>query len=463
MNILLIATYELGRQSFGLASAAAWLEREGMTVQSVDSALTPLPAEHVEAADLIAFYLPMHTATRLAAELIETVKLLNSDAHICCVGLYAPVNESFLRRIGADSILGGEFEEGLLSICRRLGQSRNGNRKHPGAEAAFQQVEPVTSLNRQNFIIPQREGLPPLSDYAQLCCNGKPARITGYTETTRGCKYLCRHCPVVPVYQGKFRVVQQDVVMEDIRQQVEAGAAHITFGDPDFFNGPGHVLPIVEALHNQFPEITYDVTIKIEHLLKHQQHLPVLKSTGCAIITSAVESADNQILDIFDKGHTREDFIEAAALLESNGLVLNPTFVTFTPWTTLENYRDLLRLIHQLGLVSNVSPVQYAIRLLIPNGSRLLEWPGIDALIGDFNESRLTYEWQHQDPKVDKLFDEISTLVTPGHISIADRRSVFLKIWKLVHSLIGEPPPDLPEQYHLDRTEIPYLNEPWYC
>ncbi|MCB0079236.1 MAG: radical SAM protein, partial [Anaerolineales bacterium] len=168
-------------------------------------------------------------------------------------------------------------------------------------------------------------------------------RITGYVEATRGCKHTCRHCPIVPVYNGRFRVVQKEVVLADIRQQVEMGAQHITFGDPDFLNGPGHVLPIVNALHREFPKVTYDVTIKIEHLLKYQKHLPRLRDTGCLLVTSAVEAVDDRILSIFDKGHTRSDFIRAVRLLDEVGLALNPTFVAFNPWITLEGYRDLLQ------------------------------------------------------------------------------------------------------------------------
>ena len=89
-------------------------------------------------------------------------------------------------------------------------------------------------------------------------------------------------------------MVQREVVLADIRQQMAAGAQHITFGDPDFFNGPGHALAIVEALHAEFPAVTYDVTIKIEHLLKHRDALPVLARTGCLFITSAVESLDDR-------------------------------------------------------------------------------------------------------------------------------------------------------------------------
>src|SRR5207253_1855094 len=108
--------------------------------------------------------------------------------------------------------------------------------------------------------------------------------------------HVCRHCPVVPIYNGQFRVVQPDVVLADIDAQVRAGAEHITFGDPDFFNGPTHAMRVVDALHAAHPHVTYDVTIKVEHLLRHGDLLPRLASTGCALVTSAVESIDDRVL-----------------------------------------------------------------------------------------------------------------------------------------------------------------------
>src|SRR6185437_2737087 len=200
-----------------------------------------------------------------------------------------------------------------------------------------------------------------------------------------------------PVYGGIFRVVQAEVVLEDVAQQVAAGARHITFGDPDFFNGPGHAMRIVEALYQRFPDLTYDVTIKIEHLLKHARFIPTLRETGCVLITSAVEAVDETILAIFDKRHTRADFARAVTLCREAGIALNPTFVTFTPWTTLAGYLDLLAVIESLGLVENVAPVQYAIRLLIPEGSRLLELDQVRRLVGTFDKAALCYPWAHPD------------------------------------------------------------------
>lgn len=446
LNVALISSYELGRQPFGLASPAAWLRARGHQVTCVDLACDPLPPDLADTARLIAFHLPMHTATRLAVKAIAKIRGRNAHAHICCYGLYAPMNELHLRQLGVQTILGGEFEEPLADLADRL---ENGT-----AGAAPQ---PLISLGRQNFMVPDRSGLPPLSRYASLLGAGLPKRA-GYTEASRGCKHLCRHCPVVPVYNGHFRIIQKDVVLQDIRQQVMAGAEHITFGDPDFFNGVGHAIPIVERLHAEHPGLTYDVTIKIEHLLKHREFLPLLRKTGCLFVTSAVESIDDAVLEKLAKGHTCSDFLEAVRITRQVGLTLAPTFVTFTPWTTWAGYRELLRLLVDLDLVENVASIQLAMRLLIPAGSRLLDLPEVLEIVGPFDAEGLSYKWKHTDEGLDRLCGSIQNVIKHEGRRNASRAQVFGKIWQLAHD------GPLPVDFHLaSRATIPYLNEPWFC
>ena len=62
----------------------------------------------------------MHTATRLAARAAEKVRAANPRAHLCFFGLYASLNEAYLRDLGGQTILGGEFESGLAALARRL-------------------------------------------------------------------------------------------------------------------------------------------------------------------------------------------------------------------------------------------------------------------------------------------------------------------------------------------------------
>jgi radical SAM superfamily enzyme YgiQ (UPF0313 family) len=464
MRTTLISTYELGRQPFGLASPAAWLRDQGHEVTCIDLSREALDEPAVRIADLIAFYVPMHTATRLAAGLIAPVRGVNPHAHICFYGLYAPVNEEYLRGLGVGTILGGEFEEGLASLAERLDNTRNSRGVPRSARNdGLAQQEPVISLARQKFLVPDRAGMPGLAKYAHVVMPGGEQRIAGSTEATRGCKHLCRHCPIVPVYNGTFRVVEREVVLADIRQQVAVGARHITFGDPDFFNGPAHSLSIIEAMHREFPELSYDVTIKIEHLRKHDAHLATLRETGCLFVISAVEAVDDEVLEKFDKGHTRADFLAVAARFRELGMTLLPTFVPFTPWTTLEGYNDLLDVIAQQDLCENVAPIQLAIRLLIPAGSRLLELTEVRDMVGPFDSAALIFPWKHEDTHVDALCHEISELVQRGEKLKLSRTEIFSHIRRASRAAAGKS--ELPGLPHLQMksTPVPFLDEPWYC
>jgi radical SAM superfamily enzyme YgiQ (UPF0313 family) len=460
LNVLLISTYDLGRQPFGLASPAAWLREAGANVRCLDLAVQQFDAAVIHHADLVAIHLPMHMATRMAVPVIERVQQINPDTHLCCFGLYAPVNAAYLRRLGVGTILGGEFETGLVSLVKRLIHSTDGQT----SEVDFQ-PEPLISLDRQQFLVPDRSGLPELAKYAQLMTPNGQQVLVGYTEASRGCKHLCRHCPIVPVYGGRFRIVQQEVVLADIRQQVEAGARHITFGDPDFFNGPGHALPLVTALHAEFPWLTYDVTLKVEHLLKYAKQLPALKSTGCLFITTAVESFDDRMLAIFDKGHTRADFEAALSLARQMGLLLIPTFVAFTPWTTLEGYRAFLAEVARFELVEQVAPIQYTLRLLVPAGSRLLELPEAGQLIGPLDEVNLSHRWRNPDPRVDQLQRELELLVHHCTKEQFSRVETFQELWDRTHQALEDeyPEPTPVVQQPANGRPVPYLTEPWYC
>jgi radical SAM superfamily enzyme YgiQ (UPF0313 family) len=450
-SVLLISTYELGRQPFGLASPAAWLRVAGAQVRSLDLSREPFDEAAARDASLIAFYLPMHTATRLAVPVIKRVRELNPQARLCAYGLYAPMNSGYLRELGVDTVFGGEFESRLVHEWRNTG--------------AMATEAPAISLERLHFRVPYRDGLPALENYAHLTLPDGTTRVVGYTEASRGCKHLCRHCPVVPVYGGAFRIVQRDVVLEDIRRQVAAGAQHITFGDPDFFNGPAHAMEIVRAVHREHPTLTYDVTIKVEHLLQHSAYLGELRDTGCAFVSTAVESLDDAVLARLEKGHTRSDFFRVAELMNSVGLFLVPTFIPFTPWTTLATYEDLLRTIAQLGLVEQVPPVQLTIRLLIPAGSRLLELEEVQQMVGAFDELALSYPWASSDSRVDRLQRELEALVYREAQKKTSRTEMFAGIWKTATEAMKgstvRPLPLVPPGF--SRATIPYLTEPWYC
>jgi hypothetical protein len=253
-----------------------------------------------------------------------------------------------------------------------------------------------------------------------------------------------------------------ETVLADVRQQIEAGAAHVTFGDPDFLNGPRHALGVARALHAEFPGVTFDFTAKIDHLLAQRAHLAELARLGCAFVVSAAESLDDGVLVHLAKGHTRADIVEAIRLTRAAGIALRPTWVAFTPWTTLAGYREWLDFLATEGLVDHVDPVQYGIRLLVPPGSLLLELPAMTPHLGGLVPGGFHHRWTHPDPRVDRLAEAVAAAVTAAAEHEEDAGLTFDRVRGLaaVAAGVGAPPSLALAE---GRPRPPRLTEPWFC
>jgi radical SAM superfamily enzyme YgiQ (UPF0313 family) len=445
--VLLVACYEMGHQPLAVASPAAFLQHAGYLPATMDLSVEPFDTEKVARARLIAISVPMHTALRLGVRIVARVRRVNPRAHICLYGLYATLNASYLLAHDVDSVIGAEAEPHLVALARRLAD--------PSA------IAPPSVTGRVPFITPSRQTLPSLEKYAQLDHDGG-RRLVAYVESSRGCKHMCRHCPIPPVYGGRFVVVPKAVVLADVRQQVEAGARHVSFGDPDFLNGPGHALAIARALHADFPAVTFDFTAKVEHLLRHRAHLSELAALGCLFIVTAAESLDDEVLRHLDKGHTRADIEEALALTRAAGITLRPTWVAFTPWTTLDSYRAWLDFVVAHDLVDAVDAVQYSVRLLVPPGSLLADHPAMRPHLGELVAEDFYFRWTHPDERMDRLQADVSRTVAETASRDEDTALTFDRVRALADEAAGVDTARrlvAPAQ----RRRAPRLTESWFC
>jgi radical SAM superfamily enzyme YgiQ (UPF0313 family) len=435
------------------------LQQAGYQPRTIDSAVETLPDEAIAQACFIGISVPMHTALRLGEQIARRVRAVNPRAHVCFYGLYALLNADHLLQGIIDSAIGGEYEVPLLTLVQAL--ERGESTSIAGVCTRASKSGPW--IQRTPLLVPERQNLPPLTSYASLQWDDA-LRVVGYTEATRGCKHTCLHCPITPVYHGRFFAVPVSLVMEDIRQQVKQGAQHITFGDPDFWNGPTHALRIATALHEEFPDVTFDATIKIEHVLKHRDLLPTMREAGCVFIVSAVESLNNTVLQHLDKGHTASDIAQAFALTEQAGISLRPSLLPFSPWETLESYVELLDFFEQGHFVEHIDPVHLSIRLLIPPGSALLAEPDRHTWIGELDPDAYSYRWQHADPRMDQLQKQVAKLVEAADTCQADRAETFFQVKALALAQQGQ---DFSVEHALEqygtRKILPHLSESWFC
>ena len=479
--MLLISCYELGHQPVGTAQPMGFLEQAGYAPAALDISVEEFDTERVKQARFIGISVPMHTALRLGVRVAELIREVNPTSHICFFGLYASINAEYLSSHVADSVIGGECETPLVNLVNALdrealtlpsprGGEDQGERELPAIEGVSRRgriVSPVLTRFPANAPAPSRKSLPPLTRYAHLEHNGAQ-HVVGYVEASRGCLHTCLHCPIVPVYEGRFFVIPEEVVIRDIRQQFEDGATHITFGDPDFLNGSGHSLSIVRAMHAEFPHLTFDFTAKIEHLLKRRTMFPKLAAFGCLFVVSAVESFSDVVLAYLKKGHTGADVVTALDILRGSGITLRPSLVAFTPWTTLEDYADMFDIVEATDLIDAIDPVQYSIRLLIPPGSALLnqpEQPGsIEKFVGPLDHAGFQYPWTHPDPRMDQLHREISSAVEEAAKAGEEPVDTFYGLRAITYRMAGREVSAVQRSSRRSRqSRPPRLTEPWFC
>jgi len=454
-DILLVATYELGHRPGGIAFPKAFLERAGFRPAALDLQVQPFDeaaVSLVRRARLVALSVPMHTALRLGLEAARLVREAAPAAALCFHGLYAPLVAPVLRAAGAAAVLGPECEADLVALALAL------ERGQPTGRFLRHGSDP-SALPRLDFPVPGQAGLPPPSRYARLL-DARGERLAGHAESTRGCKHFCRHCPIPPVYGGRFFAVPVPVVLEDVARQVAAGVGHVTFGDPDFLNGPGHALRVARGLRERFPGLTFDFTAKVEHLLWHAALLPELVAAGAVFAVSAVESLSDRVLARLDKGHTRDDALRAVDLCRRAGLALRPSLLPFTPWSTLEDYLDLLDTVEREGWLPLLDPVQLSIRLLVPPGSLLLDDPTLGA--GPFDPAALAHPWTHPDPRMDRLQARVAALVEEGAASGLAAEETFGRVRQVALAQAGRPHRHLPASRPAG-VPAPRLSESWFC
>ena len=411
MNVLLISTYELGHQPLGVAAPAAALRDRGHDVRVLDLAIQDWDGELVEWAERAAISVPMHTATRLAFEIASRI-----DRPLACFGLYAsmcaPIAEALVDRDPVSAVVGWVEGDRALAI---------------------------------DAPVPARDLLAPPSEYTHLMQAGLRYPIA-YVEASQGCAHRCRHCPVPVVYDGRIRITPVDTVLADIDAQVAQGAQHVTFGDPDFFNGVHHARRVIAAVHERYPAITFDATVKVEHILRHADLWPWMAEHGCLFVISAFESVNETILMTLDKGHTAADGVRAIELLRAAGIDPRPTWLPFTPWTSREDIRAILEFVAEHHLVGNVDPVQYSIRLLVPEGSLLLG--RIDGL-GAWDAKRLSYPWTSG---LDELQSEFAAVVE------AQADDPEGEVFNALRALVDLPPVGVSAV-----VDAPRLSESWFC
>ena len=445
IRVLAVSTYELGHQPLVLARLASTFKSAGVDYVLCDNSVANKTFTNYEdfllrdeAPTHLFISVPMHTATQLGKEIaIRARAALGNSVRIIAVGLYS--NVAVASCDAFDSAIVSVDSQKVLEV---LGIQHKDSASQPPRSSG-----------------PDRSALPGLANYAHLISAGEK-QLVGYVETTVGCAHMCRHCPVPVVFNGKFKAVPANEVLSQINQLYEEGAKHITFGDPDFLNGPAHALRIVRAMREIHPDLTFDATVKVEHVLEHPEIWAELAQLGLKFIVSAFEHTSDEILTRLGKGHSRSDIVTALALLRENRIEVRPSLMPFTPWTDRGSLIDLIEFLFDYDLVESIDPVQLSIRLLVPLNSLVLADSG--TAFGNWNSELLSYEWASQDPVIDQLQTELAAIAEESQAIEQDSLTTFNRMRNAIYARFNLAPP-VRSQTSSTCWDRPRLSESWFC
>jgi radical SAM superfamily enzyme YgiQ (UPF0313 family) len=457
MRVLFVSAYELGHQPVHVASPAGRLREAGHDVAALDLSVEDYDPQRVAWADAVAISAPMHTAMRLGLACARRIREEQPATPIAAYGVYAPVGSQHTLGSLVDTVYAGEYEHALRAWVDALAAGASPAQARSAGGELIQ-----LGRGRDRFAVPARDLLPAPLTYARLV-EGDDESVVGAVEASHGCKHRCRHCPLPAVYDGAFRVVDQASLLADVDQLVAAGIEHLTFADPDFLNGPRHALQLVEAIHARHPQLTFDATVKVEHILAHRDVWPQLAGRGMKFVISAVESLDDAILQLLDKGHTAADAGEAVHVLRQAGIEPRPTFLPFTPWSEVATLNRIVDWVLAHDLVGNVDPIQLTIRLLVPEGSLLADEPSFAAHIQRYDADALQWRWSHPDPAMDALQADLETRVARATEAGEAPEATFADLAGDIRRAAGRDAGDAAEIPTGSLGARPRMTEPWFC
>ena len=428
MKILLLSFYDLGKQPKIISELHKKLDNGSNQIDIVDYSIEEKNLT-LDNYDVLGIYASMHTASVLAEQYLRDRKLPNK---LFVFGLYANVFSEMFSNFQSIHSFDSDELESLLEV----------------------QLNPNYSFKHS---VPDRTILPSITDYSHIV-DGSNNLIAGSVETTYGCKHECTHCPVPIEFKGMFKTFGTEKIITDVTNQVEEGAKHISFNDPDFFNGPKHALKILQLLNEKHPSITYDSTIKVEHILKYPDYFQELKNLNMLFVISAFETTNDHVLNILQKNHSFNDLNKAVELSLENKIDIRPTWMPFSPWTEQNDLISIIKLIENYKLRETVDPIQLTIKLLVPKNSLILKRPEMKEYLLDYDPSSFSYAWKYKFPNIDNIQNELFTYVLQH-----ESENEYAQYLGLVDILESHTNETLLNSEKYSQRIVPKLSETWFC
>jgi radical SAM superfamily enzyme YgiQ (UPF0313 family) len=397
----------------GLASIAAYLERQGTGADIIDCYARPdsdrairdyLLAEKPAFIGLSCTTSSFHDGIRIAEMARQTVpgiKTVFGGPHVSALK-----EQLFANFPAMDYAVIGEGEETMAELAR-CGQDDPATVKgiiyRRGTEVSFTGYRDK-GLELDDLPFPAYEKLAGFPSSYLLPIFNYPKTPNTSCISSRGCPYSCSYCDR-SVFRRSFRYNSANYLYEHLRYLRERfGIRHINFYDDQFTFNRQRVEDFTGMMIDKPLGMTFNCAIRAEHI--DRELLIRMRSAGCWMMSLGIETGDEELLAQHRQNADLEQLAQKIRMIKEAGIRTKGLLMMGLPGETEASIRRSMKYVFSLPIDDfNLakftpfpgSPIYENIREL---GEFEEDWEKMDCMNFLFVTKGMTRE------RLEKLFNE---------------------------------------------------------
>jgi anaerobic magnesium-protoporphyrin IX monomethyl ester cyclase len=343
----------------GMLYLATMLKQEGFEVSLLDQAAKGFTIDETvkwikkEDPEVVGFS-TLASSGRTAAITAGEVKKENPDAEIVFGNYYATFNADRVMQKypWVDIIVRSEGEITTLELAKCL---KNKESLKNVSGLTFREKGKIISTTDRPLIrdvdslpFPDRELLD--VDYHSEVAGAitAPEKFTTVLSS-RGCPFMCRFCGCQRFARGVWRSRSAENTVEELRLLASVGYKQFFYVDDSFTVNPKRVITICKEMRKEKIDLDWVCEGRVDSC-SYAMMREMVKA-GCKIIYFGIESANQRILDYYNKRITPKQAENAVKTARKAGMnTIVSSFIVGAPTETVEEIENTLRFARKIPI-----------------------------------------------------------------------------------------------------------------
>jgi len=252
--------------------------------------------------------------------------------------------DEILSNEDVDFVVRGEGEETFSSLIDNLGSPSPDYHSITGL--SFRDNGKIIN-NDDRILIDDLDALPFPARDKLLNLQTYTSTQLSMVMTSRGCPYNCSFCASHNMWGKKVRFRSVENIINEIDElKTVYSIKNITFMDDSFTINKERVKELCLAMIEKHINITWSCLTRVNII--SDEIIVLMKKAGCTKVDVGIESGNQRVLDLINKGITVEQVRKAVEILKRNKMYWSGFFIFGFPTETENEISDTINFLKEL-------------------------------------------------------------------------------------------------------------------